>query len=147
MAQSSQDNQKQIGYYLERTTRIVKLSFHQAISDLGLDITPEQWVIMDSLYKDNGQSQVDLASGSFKNAPTISRILDLLSKKGYVERQRFENDRRRYKIFLTEEGRRVVELIIPEAERLRTQGWRQLSESDYDSFIRILNQIFKNFEI
>jgi DNA-binding MarR family transcriptional regulator len=137
---------KQIGYFLERTTRIVKLAFHQAITELGIDVTPEQWVILERLYQDNGQAQIDLANKSFKNAPTISRILDLLSNKGYVERQRFENDRRRYKIYLTEEGHRIVELIKPEANRLRKQGWEQLSEEDYENFIRILNRVFSNFE-
>lgn len=137
---------KQIGYFLERTTRIVKLAFHQAITELGLDITPEQWVILESLYQENGQAQIDLANKSFKNAPTISRILDLLSHKGFVERQRFDNDRRRYKIYLTDEGRRVVELIKPAANRLRKQGWQHLSEEDYDNFIRILNRVFSNFE-
>lgn len=137
---------KQIGYFLERTTRIVKLAFHQAITELGLDITPEQWVILESLYQENGQAQIDLANKSFKNAPTISRILDLLSHKGFVERQRFDNDRRRYKIYLTDEGRRIVELIKPSANRLRKQGWQHLSEEDYDNFIRILNRVFSNFE-
>lgn len=138
--------EKRIGYFLERTTRIVKLAFHQAISDLGLEVTPEQWVLMESLYKENGQAQIELANKSFKNAPTISRILDLLSEKGYVERQRFENDRRRYKIFLTQEGKRIVELIQPIAKDLRQQGWKDLSEEDYDNFLRILNRIFSNFE-
>jgi len=139
-----QDSAKKIGYYLERTTRIVKLSYLQAFAQLGVDITPEQWVMLDSLYQRNGQSQTELAGDSYKNAPTVSRILDLLEKKGLVERQRFANDRRRYKIFLTKEGQVTVEKVKPAVATLREQGWQQLTDADYSTFLRIMNQIFEN---
>lgn len=137
---------KSIGYQLERTSRIVKLAYLQAFNQLGVDITPEQWVMLDSLYHKNGQSQTDLANASYKDAPTVSRILDLLGKKGLTERQRFDNDRRRYKIFLTDAGKTVVEKVLPVVEGLRKKGWQDLSEEDYESFLRIMQQIFANYE-
>lgn len=138
---------KKIGYYLERTTRIVKLSYLQAFAQLGVDITPEQWVMLDSLYQRNGQSQTELAGDSYKNAPTVSRIIDLLEKKGLVERQRFANDRRRYKIFLTQKGQNTVEKIQPAVVALREKGWQELTDEDYSTFLRILNQIFDNLDL
>lgn len=140
------DEPKKIGYYLERTTRIVKLSYLQAFANLGVDITPEQWVMLDSLYQRNGQSQTELAGDSFKNAPTVSRILDLLEKKELIERQRFNNDRRRYKIFLTDQGKLTVEKIQPAVTALRHQGWQNLSDEDYLIFLRIINQVFDNLD-
>ncbi len=137
---------KYFGYLLERTSRKVKLGFSQAFAQLGLDITPEQWVLLEKLYYDNGLSQTDLAAQIFKNTPTISRILDLLEKKGFTERQRFENDRRRHRVFLTLQGKQVVEKAQPLVQGLREQGWQKLGEEDYQHFTRILNQIFTNFE-
>ena len=136
---------KQVGYYLERTTRQVKLAFTQAFMKAGIDLTPEQWVILDHLTQANGQSQTELAGRSYKNAPTVSRIIDILERKKYVERQRFDNDRRRYKIFLTPLGKEVAEKALPIAEELRGQGWEGLSEEDYDQFIRIVETVFNNF--
>lgn len=142
------DNQeiKIFGTLIARTSRVIRLSFSQAFRQLGVDITPEQWVILDKLYVTNGLSQTDLASDSFKNAPTVSRIIDLLCEKKLTERQRFENDRRRYKIFLTPKGKVVVEKVLPVVKKLREQGWNELSEEDYHTFVRIMNQMFKNFE-
>ncbi len=137
---------KNIGYHLERATRVVKLHYLQAFNELGVDITPEQWVLLDNLYQNNGLSQTELAALSFKNTPTISRILDLLAKKGLIERQRFENDRRRFKIFLTPKGIETVEKSLEVVANLREQGWRHLSEEDYDTFLRIINQVFENYE-
>jgi len=140
------DEAKKIGYYLERTSRLVKLRYLQAFAQLGIDITPEQWVMLDSLYQRNGRSQTELAGDSYKNAPTVSRIIDLLEKKGLVERQRFENDRRRYKIFLTDAGKAVVEKVQPSVSSLRAQSWDNLSDEDYTQFLRIINQVFDNLK-
>jgi DNA-binding MarR family transcriptional regulator len=140
-----ESNPKYFGYLLERASRKVKLSFSQAFTQLGLDITPEQWVILENLYFNNGLSQTELAEKIFKNTPTISRILDLLGKKGLTERKRFENDRRRHRIFLTPAGKKVVEKAQPVVQELREQGWDKLSEEDYQHLDRILNQIFDNF--
>ena len=102
--------------------------------------------MLDNLSKNNGQSQAELASKSFKDAPTTSRILDLLEKKKYIERQRFENDRRRYKIFLTTQGKQVIKKLQPLVKDLRLQGWQNLTEEDYQNFLRIINQVFENFD-
>lgn len=136
---------KPIGYLLERTTRVVKLSFHKCFKELGIDITPEQWVVMDTLYQSNDQSQKDLAGGSFKDAPTISRIINVLEKKNWVERKASEADRRVYLIHQTEEGRKVTEILQAEISKIREQGWGGLSQEDYDVFTRIINQVFDNY--
>ncbi len=136
---------KRIGYYLERTNRMVKLEFHKLFKALDIDLTPEQWVILERLYYENGLSQNQLASDSFKNAPTISRIIDLLEDKGWVERKRFKDDRRRYKIYLNSAGHAIVERLNNQVETVRKKGWHDLSESDYETFTNILNRIFINY--
>ena len=136
---------KSIGYLLERTTRIAKLSFGKAFQEIGVDITPEQWVILESLSRQDGQTQKEIAEQSFKNAPTISRILDLLGQKNLTERRPVENDRRSFRIYLTPKGKAVVKKCEAAVKKLRVQGWKNLSERDYTVFLRIMNQIFKNY--
>lgn len=137
---------KGIGYLLERTTRIVKLSYSQSFKSAGYDITPEQWVILESLFQNNGQSQNDLAEFSFKDAPTVSRILDLLCKKGYTKRQKVDGDKRARKITLTKKGKELVQGMQPLVSDLRAQGWQNLKTDDYDQLIRIINQVFDNYK-
>lgn len=138
-------HKKQVGYLLERTTRVVKLQFHKLFKELGIDLTPEQWVIMDSLYQKNDQPQKDLAESSFKDPPTISRILDSLDKKGWVQRVVSKKDRRVFIVHQTDEGRKIVENLIPHVEQLRTKGWSDLSSEDYNQFTSLINKIFSNY--
>jgi len=133
-----------IGYYLERTTRIVKLNFHQAFKNMGLNLTPEQWVILDLLQTSNGLSQTSIAEQSFKDAPSISRTIDTLVKKNYVVRKSAADDRRKFEIFLTTEGRKVAADMTPIVNNLRSRSWENLSASDYNEFLRIINQVFDN---
>jgi DNA-binding MarR family transcriptional regulator len=126
--------------------KIIRQHYSQAFKDLGVDITTEQWVILDSLYGLDGQSQTELADGSFKNMATVSRIIDLMCEKGITERFRSDQDKRRYKIFITAKGKEIYDSVKPTVDELRSLGWQGLDSDDYDNFLRIMNQIFQNFQ-
>ncbi|MCX8211903.1 MAG: MarR family transcriptional regulator, partial [Lewinella sp.] len=108
MSQLSYDN---VGTLLDRTTRLLKAHFQRAFKDAEVDLTPEQWVVLDHLHKEGSSSQTELANGTFKDAPTVSRIIDKLAKKGLAARKRFPNDRRRYQVALTAKGESIHEQL------------------------------------
>jgi len=90
--------------------------------------------------------QNDLANGTFKNAPTVSRIIDLLCKKGWTKRTRREDDRRSFNIFLTKEGEEIVKILLPKVAHLRKVGQQDISEKDYETFVGIMNKIYENYQ-
>ncbi|MFT4686534.1 MAG: DNA-binding MarR family transcriptional regulator [Neolewinella sp.] len=142
MSQLSYDN---VGTLLDRTTRLLKAHFQRAFKDAEVDLTPEQWVVLDHLHKEGSSSQTELANGTFKDAPTVSRIIDKLAKKGLAARKRFPNDRRRYQVALTAKGESIHEQLLPRVDALRVQAWGGLSESDYSDLTRVLDRIRDNF--
>ena len=142
----SSNSDKKIGFLLERTTRIAKLSFTKAFKKLGVDITPEQWIVLDKLDVKKEMSQKEIGNESFKNAPTISRIIDNLVRKGYVSRVSEESDRRKTVISLTTDGKTLVDQCREEVDALRALSWNNLSDRDYAEFNRIIDQVFENFE-
>jgi len=142
---SSIKDSRPVGYLLERTTRIVKLKFHKTFKEIGIELTPEQWVIIDTINANPGMLQKDLADSSFKNAPTISRILDVLSKKEWIRRLPHQTDKRAYNIELTEEGQQVYDVIKPEVDALRQMGWDGLTDEEYVMFTSIVDKIFENY--
>ncbi len=137
---------KNFGAYLDRTLKLIRQSYLQTFKEMGVNLTTEQWVLLDELYQNDGISQNELATKSFKNAPTVSRIIDLMCQKGLTERQRFDHDRRRYRIFLTTKGRSTYHLLKPAVDELREKGWNGLTDDDYQHFLRIMNQLFDNFK-
>jgi len=137
-------HEKKVGVLLERSTRVTKLTFIKAFKKIGADITPEQWVVLDSLYRQNGETLTELCEKAYKNKPTMSRIIDLTCLKKYTIRKSFNGDRRKTKIFLTAKGKKLVEKCIPEVKKLRDLSWRKLSKKDFETFCKITDQLFEN---
>lgn len=136
---------QQYGFHIERTAKRIKQYLQRRFNAMNTGITVDQWVILDVLNQSNGMSQYEIADRTYKDAPTVTRIIDLLCKKGLTKRVMDENDRRRFNIFLTESGRSKVDELLPVVMDIRQQGWEGLTEEDYKSLSRILNQIFTNF--
>ncbi len=145
-SKESNKTSRRVGFLLESTTRVVKLSFTKAFKNLGIDITPEQWVILDTLYQRGELSQNALAEAAYKNAPTISRIIDKLEQKNFVARSEDAEDRRRTTIRITKQGIKTATLCYPEVYKLRALSWEGLSDKDYKTLQRILEKVFNNSE-
>lgn len=134
-----------IGTLLDRTTRLMKSHYQKTFRKHGYNLTPEQWVLLYELHLSGPCSQTDLAAGTYKDPPTVSRIIDKLVNKQLAARNRFPGDRRRYQVALTERGQTAVKYLLPVVKDLREQTWKDLTEEDYEDFIRILGQIRGNF--
>ena len=65
-------------------------------------------------------SQVELAEMTFKDKPNVTRMLEVLERKQLIFRQPDENDRRAYKVFLTEVGQQLKAQLI----RWRLKFWK-----------------------
>ena len=135
-----------VGTVLDRTTRLLKQHYLRAFREEGIDLSTEQWVLLDRLHTDGEASQTELANGTFKDAPTVSRIIDRLAHKKLVERRRFPNDRRRYLVTLTDAGQALHARLLPAVRQLRLQTWQGLSEADYLRLQELLRHIRNNFE-
>lgn len=138
-------NIKAYGYLLERTQRKIRQSFQKELLAQKTDITVDQWIILDRLSRADGLSQNEIADTTLKDAPTVTRIIDLLVKKKLVKREINPDDRRRFNILLTENGKKKVETVNPIIMEMRKKGWESLTDEDYTTMMRILDTIYKNF--
>lgn len=75
----------------------------------GLDITPEQWTVLAFLWKEDGVTQQKLCDATYKDKPSMTRLIDNLVKLGLVERHSSSSDRRSNHIYLTQNGRVIEE--------------------------------------
>ncbi len=134
-----------LGFMMERATRMIKLRFHQLFKEHGVDLTPEQWVIIDILKREGVLSQKQLAEISFKDAPSISRLLDGLIQKGMIDKASDKQDKRATSICLTLKGDALVDKVKPLVMELRRQGVKGMDEDQTRRFSETLEQIFQNY--
>ena len=134
-------------FLLDCTAKRVK-QYAQTQFNLGnYGITVDQWTVLKNLNKAANVSQKELAKLCGKDQPTLTRIIDLLVKKGYVERTQHENDRRSFVVHLSERGQRKVDQLEPNVHEIRMKAWENLDETDFEDLQRILNTIYTNLEI
>ncbi|WP_375583436.1 MarR family winged helix-turn-helix transcriptional regulator [Cyclobacterium xiamenense] len=131
-------------FLLDRTARKVKQYAQQKFKLNAFDITVDQWLVMKNLEENDRLSQTELAHLVFKDQPTLTRIVDLLCKKGYVERIPHPQDRRSYRLHLTSSGKEKVAELKPQIALIRQKAWENLTEKDFEEFKRILNTIYGN---
>src|SRR4029079_981978 len=67
----------------------------------NLNLTIEQWSVLYHLWKQDGISQQELCNASYRDKPSITRLVDNLEKLQLVKRVSSESDRRMNLIYLT----------------------------------------------
>jgi DNA-binding MarR family transcriptional regulator len=131
-------------FKIDTTIKKIRQTLQKKIESAGLGITVDQWVLLDHIYRNEGIAQIELAELTAKDGPTVTRILDLLHKKRLIERRMAEDDRRKFKLFATSEGKALFDKAFPIVAEVRQIGWGNLSEEDYLTFVRILDSIHRN---
>ncbi len=132
-------------FKIDTTIKKIRNALQKRFVDAGFDLTVDQWVVIDHLHRNPGIAQSTLAELTTKDAPTVTRIIDLLAKKGLVERRMADDDRRKFLVFLTLDGEKLYEQMLPAVVEIRRQGWGNLSDDDYQHFVRIMDEIYQNF--
>ena len=134
------------GFILESTAKKIKLELQRKFNENNFDITVDQWVVLLELHKHGVQNQVELCERSFKDAPTITRIVELLIRKGLIDRASCKNDRRKFNISLSKKGKQHIQKLLPVVVAFRKQGWNHLTDRDVQHLVRITNKININLK-
>ena len=142
----SANGTKAFGLQLDATLKVIKQDLTRRFREKGIDITPEQFALLSTLAEKGELAQKELATHTFKDAPTVSRIIDLLAKKGWINRVSDKEDRRKYVLSLTNQGRSVFDAASPVVHQAREIGWRGLNENDYQQLTSILERVVVNIQ-
>lgn len=133
-----------LGFILSNTQR--KLSHFLLSKFKPYDITTEQWVLVAKLGEENGITQKDLAERTEKDQANVTRIIDLLEKKGLVRREKNSTDRRSMLVHLTDEGERLRERLAPIEESVVKASLSGMSEEEKALLKDFLARIAANIQ-
>jgi DNA-binding MarR family transcriptional regulator len=81
-----------------------------------------------------------------KDRHNVTRILNLLEKRGYIKRRADSADMPAYRIFLTPEGRAVQESLNSIVENHLKNMYGGLSPEDLAAMRRIVERVVTNLE-
>ncbi len=133
-----------LGFWVHRVYQASRNEMYRAFREVRVDVTPEQWAVLIRLWERDGRSQSDLSDATFRDRPTMSRILDVLEKGGLVERRADPDDARARIIHLTRRGRELEKKLVPLVERIVRDMTRGIAHEDLVTTRATLQRMFAN---
>ena len=131
-----------IGFLISRVkaTMVAQLDARLA----GRDITAAQWAILMRLAYDEVSNAAQLCRDSSYDTGSMTRMLDRLEEKGFIERARSQEDRRVVELALTPAGRALFPELAEEGREVMLQMLQGFSEVDQDQLRSLLRRMLAN---
>lgn len=131
-----------LGFVLGDAARLLRRSFDERARTVG--VTRPQWRVLALLKRFDGSTQVNLADMLDVEPITLGRMVDRLQDAGLVERRADPNDRRAWRLHLTEAGQQRSETLRPLASSLFKDALVGLDEKQRGELEAMLNIIRAN---
>lgn len=112
----------------------------------GLDITIEQWSVLYHLWKEEGQSQQQLCDATFRDKPSITRLVDNLEKLKLVKRVPSKSDRRINLIYLTREAMQLQQRTMDLANQTLNEALNGVTNGHIDVAKEVLQMVYDNLK-
>jgi DNA-binding MarR family transcriptional regulator len=105
----------------------------------GLEITIEQWSVLYHLWKQDGLSQQELCNRTFRDKPSITRLLDNLDK-----RMPSKDDRRINLVCLTEPAKLLQDKTIELANQTMDEALVGVGKNEIEIVKQVFQKVYDN---
>ena len=100
--------------------------------------------VLDYLGKHNGCIQKSIATGCQIEPATLTGILSRMEEKKLIKRQTKDGNKRSLYVYLTDEGKRLQEIVNDTFEKVENEILGGISESEKEQFINTFFKICNN---
>lgn len=141
---SDQSLEEVVLYLIDQTARISKRYAQRTFDERQMGITVDQWVLLKIIHEHPGLSQKALAEKAIRDGASVTRTLDLLEKKGLLQRKALPDNRRQYAVELSIEGQRFVNRHMDMVQQQRQNSVKGLSKTEITLLKTILLKMQDN---
>lgn len=133
-----------IFYTLDKSIKKYRVFAQKKLKEFGYKITIDQWLTIKSILENPGISQQEIGEIVFKDNASVTRIIELLVKSGYLEREINPLDRRKSNLKVTPEGESIIEKVQSLVYQNRKTALEGITEEELEITNRTLKKIIKN---
>lgn len=145
------ENQGDIGLVFSimvgKVSMAINRKLYRDFKSADLEFTPEQWTVLYCLWNKDGVTQQELCNKTFKDKPSMTRLIDNLEKQNYVVRIADASDRRTNMIYLTRLGKESKGLANEVVLKAMNEAFEGVSKEDYELAKQVLNVVFENLKV
>ncbi|MEB3358539.1 MAG: MarR family transcriptional regulator [Synechococcales bacterium] len=121
-----------LGYRIKLLSQLLSRKLQEELQPYGL--TPFHWVVLCCLWEQDGLSTSALGEKLRQVGGTLTGVIDRMEERDLVRRERDACDRRIWRIWLTEAGRHLEEVLPAHAHAIRAQTLQGFSEAEQRLF-------------
>jgi MarR family transcriptional regulator for hemolysin len=129
-------------FEVSETAHALRRAFDRRACELGT--TRAQWRLLARLARDDGQRQVALAEALDVEPITLSRMVDRLCEAGLVERRADEEDRRAWRVHLTDRAGPLIEQLHALADDFLTGALEGIAGPEQQAVLETLRRVRRN---
>lgn len=133
-----------IGYYIKVIQRNLNNLYNRKLEKY--DLTNAQLCIIWTLLKNDGLTQREVAEHANITPATLTELVDSLVSKGFIIRMHDEKDARAKRLFLTEEGKKLKDILIETTNFMEECLCKDFSEEERLLLLSWLKKMYKNLE-
>lgn len=133
-----------IFYSMDQSIRTYRMFAQKRLKDNGLKITIDQWLVLKTINENPDIAQNELADMVFKDNASVTRIIELLVKSDYLERQTDQNDRRKSVLKITKLGSKTIEKVYQVVQENRKIALTGINQAELEIVDRVLKKISRN---
>jgi DNA-binding MarR family transcriptional regulator len=131
-----------LGYKLKLASQLMYRDFLERLEPHGL--TPFHYLVLCCLWEENGLPTSGIAERLKQLGATLTGVVDRMEQRNLVYRQRDERDRRIVRIWLTDEGKRLMNILPPLGKETIISATKNISQAEQKEFLQFLEQIIAN---
>lgn len=135
---------KQVAIILNLTECNFKQFLGWKLKEEEVDLTPEQFLLIDTLWNQGKMTQQTLADTVGKDKNSITKLVDALESKGYVTRERADDDRRANYIVTTQKATELRDHAKEKGIKALEQILEGISEDERRVLVSTLSKIRDN---
>jgi MarR family transcriptional regulator, transcriptional regulator for hemolysin len=135
-----------IFYSLDKSIKSYRQMAQNKLNAANLDITVDQWLVMNLINTNPEMSQQEMAARVFKDNASVTRIIELLVNKAYIKRTLLSEDRRRTQLQPTAKGKNLMNKALKVVNTYRRTALKGISETDLKKVRKVLDIMINNCE-
>lgn len=140
----SYDHNQSLGYLTGVASRLLSNLLARQLHEAGIDMTAEQWGAIIILLNGEGMTQGQLGEKLHLEKSSVSRLIDGLEKRGWIERTQDPNDSRQRIVTPTPTALDTAERCATIARAILEEAQRGMTEDEMAVFRSLLQRTITN---
>ncbi|PSN15859.1 MarR family transcriptional regulator [filamentous cyanobacterium CCT1] len=131
-----------LGYKVKLVSQLMYRDFLERLEPYGL--TPFHYLVLCCLWEEDGLSTSGIAEKLKQLGATLTGVVDRMEHRNLVYRERDPGDRRVIRVWLTDEGRKLMHILPAVGAETIHNATAGLSSAEQTAISQLLDRVIDN---